>query len=310
MTENESSLTVIECVTWDGKDGTRGIRGLGLRTYFECAAVSMYSLFKTNPSARLLLYTNAMIPAEVLKVLDSIGCEVKFQPFDSFVFGDETDWHDAYYKLCVLKHAVENEFSDYWLLLDTDTWVSGSLDGAIKDCPQDGVMLYDMHAPFNDGDRVVMHRELSALLGHDAPFATFCGGEFILGDTAGIKHLADGCEEVYRRMVDTKHYSKRGDEFLYYAADGMGLMPALRPANPYLSRCWTGRGYSVPDWTRSIVLHLPMAKTYGFPKSFGVLKKRGYIRPQYFYKVCGLRKQRRPFDLKWGTKRFLDKVFG
>ena len=56
MTENESSLTVIECVTWDGKDGTRGIRGLGLRTYFECAAVSMYSLFKTNPSARLLLY--------------------------------------------------------------------------------------------------------------------------------------------------------------------------------------------------------------------------------------------------------------
>lgn len=124
---------VIESVAWDERksSGVNLGKGKGPRPYFESAAVSLWSAKKSNPNWDMVLVTNTDVPVDILRVLETFETKIIKQPFDKFSFPFDISWHLAYYKLCALDILVSSNAYDQLCLLDTDTWVMGSLDELI-----------------------------------------------------------------------------------------------------------------------------------------------------------------------------------
>ena len=172
-----------------------------------------------------------------------------------------------------------------------------------------GVALYDLHARLSDSDFLKMRKDFSALnIKEGSSQQVFFGGEILCGKNASLKRLLDACAVIQQCMIERKHVSDRGDEFLLYSAGVAGLLPPVSSANPYIARCWTGRYYSVPHWENYAILHLPAEKVYSFPRAFEKLARSGSIESSWFEKSCGLRVSRRPISPRWAVKRICDKV--
>lgn len=295
-------LTIVESVAGDLSAPEKA------RPYFESACVSLYSAGISNPRASRRLVTNIDVPEDCRRILDNMDCEVIRQPFNDFDCGSDVPWRLAYYKLCALQTIADETGANAYLLLDTDTWVGNSLTDLESELVRGGVVLYDLHASLSEPDRALMRQEYAELTGGDATHARFFGGELVLGDSAGLGFLLNGCRDVMERMERTGIFSKRGDEFLYFAADALGLLPAVTDANPYIARCWTGRYYSAPRWEDRAILHLPSEKVYAFPKAFRALAKTGGIDGGRFLRWCGLRSSKRRLDPAWICARLLERA--
>lgn len=306
-----ANQAVIECVAFDcdKSGGVNAVNQDGARGYFEAAAVSLYSVRSTNPDKDAVLITNAVVPSDIKRLLNELGCRVIEQPFDSFSFPCDVPWYLAFYKLCALRTVIDLDEYEQVLMLDTDTWVRANLDDVFHDT-KFGLMLYRLHPNCCDSDLLKMQEELEALSGNCYGSGDcFFGGEIICGCADDIKSLLIACETVMNQMIKKGVVSERGDEFLLFASAAERLLPPVVSANPYIQRLWTGRYWSVTSrWSDLKILHLPAEKVFSFPRAFKVLLRNRSINGCWFERSCGLRVGRRPFSPLWICKRSLDKL--
>lgn len=302
---------VVECVAFDrDKSGGANVSNAdGARGYFEAAAVSLYSMRKSNPQVDAVLVTNIDVPADVQELLESFGCRIIRQPFDSFCFPYDVPWHLAYYKLCALEAVVNLGDYDQLAMVDTDTWFRGDLAPMFRDA-EDGLMLYRLHPRAGDRDLVKMQGELASFAeGRAGNGDCFFGGEMVCGTAGALEEYLAACKAVQAQMIEKSAVSERGDEFLVFAAAAEGLLPSVVSANPYIHRLWTGRYWSVVSrWDDLAILHLPAEKVFSFPRAYRRLSRRRSIDGRWFERSCGLRGGVRPFSPLWMAKRSLDKL--
>lgn len=274
--------------------------------YLQCACVSLASLKRQNPDDEVVFATNMEIPASYRALLDGNGVSTRVVPFDDFVYPDDMQWGLAYYKLCALKNIVSGGSYDNVLLCDTDVWCQRPLTTFWKEVSGGGIFMIDLHSSLESDDRQGMMRDANRLFGGGFEGAACWGGEVIAGRTADLAGFLGNLNATYRLTLEKEIFSPRGDEFLVYASQNNG--PAIRPANAYGRRLWTGRYFTPARHEGLALLHLPAEKDHAFEKAYRKLERGSLPANLTFLKWSGLAASKRPLSLVWVAERCWSKL--
>lgn len=264
--------------------------------YIRNSFVSLCSAKEKNPGCSVILFTNCKLPEQYSELFDKNNIDIVLIPFDEYQMPDFFKWGYAFYKLCVLKHIVLEMEYDCILGLDTDTVVTGSLELLWEEMLKtNSVMLYNLHRKLDHPVMKAINRDYGKLFGKHKIIQQF-GGEFVAGGGKCLQDFIGRVDEVYYKVKDDNFKmidSDSGDEaFLSMAAANFN---AIRDANAYIGRFWTGRFYLVStSWKYDPVdiLHLPAEKSYGMLDIYDYFKNHNRM-PEigYIAKVCSLPKE-------------------
>lgn len=268
------------------KRGWRG--GGGYATYLKNVCVACFSAKRNNPSDEVVFATNLMrdsLPAEMKRVLESESIKIMTIPFNEFRFDNNYTWGLAFYKLCVLKHLSEMEYSNI-CYLDADVYVQGNFHYIWKESEKK-VLLYDI----NHGLQVEHYKEIceqfKEFLGK-TEYLTHYGGEFFSATRDKAKRFIAECEKIFNEMQDKQFYTDKGDEFIVSIA--ANRMPGeIKNAGAYIYRFWTGLSFRLISscYTRILALHLPAEKERGMVRVYNRYVRKGILpRSKKVWALC------------------------
>lgn len=99
-----------------------------LNIYMKNCCVSLLSAKNYNLNSDIALVTNIEVPAKYEKILTDNNILIIKAEFTYFKFPEDYKWGLAFYKLCALKHVVENYNYEYYSYLDSDVYIQASFD--------------------------------------------------------------------------------------------------------------------------------------------------------------------------------------
>lgn len=260
--------------------------------YWRCIAVMFASARITNPSARLVLFTNADLPvvddAAIARLLDESGVEVRHLPLTHRVpAGRSQSWGNVLYFLDIMASLDREEAVTPFLLFDSDVVFVRPIDAMVDTLRERGVMAYDVGtgegSTVNGMPMAAMARAAQALFAAQANSRiTHYGGEIfgvILEEWRNIwaerfarifDGMLGGVEELERASTEEHMFS------IAFAA----AQPPVAAANPWLRRIWTSPRHNDvrADDEALAVWHVPAEKRYGLRDLFFDLAK-GRITP-------------------------------
>ena len=94
-----------------------------LEIYLKNLCVALLSAKKSNADTDVALVCNMKIPEFYEKLLLDHGVLIYIEPFETFVFPDDTPWCLAFYKLCALEKMIAKGDYDYYIYTDADVFV-------------------------------------------------------------------------------------------------------------------------------------------------------------------------------------------
>lgn len=227
-----------------------------------------------NPDCDVALVTNNPLPVSYAVLFADHGIKVMEAAFDNYHVPDGFMWEYAFYKLKALEYIVNNTDYDCVLGLDSDTYISGSLDELWVECEWGMPLLMPTWASTSVPTRAHIIEDYKNNWGVNMPIVHY-GGEFVAGKRSALCALSKRIDEVYKRIRDQGFLvtDTIGDEFLLsMAANDYEVLSA----HPFVRRYWTRCVcYGVDTWWTEVpVWHLPAEKNYGLIKIFAMLTKR------------------------------------
>ena len=258
-----------------------------------------------NPDADVVLSVNTDIGDAWTKRFESAGVTVRRMDFDTFVVPKEFPWSLAFFKICVLNTWVLEGAHDHYLVLDADTFTTGSYEDLWKEADL-GVVLYPLGHTFSHRDRDVIRRDFAKLYPEESKRLpiTHYGGEFVCGSKNDMVVFMDECTEIFERIASKgfKVEEKVGDEDIWSIAAALlsGSLNVIA-ATPYVFRFWTTDiFYLVSTCTVSnpvCVWHLPQEKETGLIRLYEYYcKNKAFPSPEKSAKMLGIVKAKRPFN--------------
>jgi hypothetical protein len=276
------------CVDTEGEESTYSqMKSIGKSTsskfigiYLKNCIVFFITSRKFNPTANLLLFTNANLPEKLegldfRHMIDQLGVKVIHVNFDyKTPVGYYGAWRNQFFEFSIFQKMLElsQDEHDLFLLTDSDCVVTGDL-APVWEKARSGCLTYDMGYPeqnsINGLTRLEMKTIYEQLLNKrlDHP-PKYYGGEFFLANTASIKLIVDDFVDLWPVLL-LRH--QRGElkfneeahtlSYLFYK-NGLNN----QPANEFIKRLWTQpfifRNVEAKDGGL-LIWHLPHEKKYG-----------------------------------------------
>lgn len=233
-------------------------------TYIKNSFVSLSSCKLKNKDCDVFLLTNVDLPLKYKTLFENNNIFIKKIDFKDFILPKEYTWSLAFFKLNALKYALDNLDYDNYLMLDTDTFITNSLNDLFLEC-RDGLLLYDL-------DHRLSHPHRMEIINNFSKYSTTSksinhyGGEFIGGNKNILKKFTHSLNEEYIKMKNCDTLDKTlGDEFLISIVAEQFKNNLIR-ANRYIYRYWTTDFYLVStNYMNNAVdiWHLPQEKETG-----------------------------------------------
>ncbi len=257
-------------------------RNLVKDVYLKNCSVALISAKWRNKNDDVAFVTNLIeseIPIKYRSLLKENDILIWHVPFQSFVFPSDFSWGLAFYKLCALKELVCEKYEEYQNLcyLDSDVYISGSLDNIWQECNQH-ILLYDILHGLNDINYNHFLKDVCNLY-DDKGIITHYGGEFFASNMENAKKFISECEAIYRDIKEKNLKFSCGDEFITsLAADS--LKTNIHNAGAYCGRYWTGSYYrSFQAYKDGVIWHVPAEKQRGMLKLYSRYISKGKIPP-------------------------------
>lgn len=259
-------------VNWKKKDER-------LDLYLKNCCVACVSARKNcGKDTDVALVTNIDVPRGYAEVLEHAGVMVWKRPFDRFSFDGKYTWSLAFYKLCALSYAVENDEYEAFAFLDSDVYVQGSFSDIWKEC-RERVLMYDICHGLQVADYQRFLKEVAGFTGKDSLGTTHYGGEFFAANRENAKAFVTACQQVYDEMVRKEFQTTCGDEFIISVAAAQSAL-AVRNAGAYVYRYWTRSFHLVStnyEYNPVTVLHVPQEKEYGMIALYNRYVRKGKL---------------------------------
>lgn len=241
--------------------------------YMKNCCVSLLSAKHYNPDSDVALVTNIEIPDEFGDLLKSNGILIINAEFDTFKFSDDYKWGLAFYKLCALKHVVENYDYEYVSYMDSDVYIQSDFRDIWSES-EDSLLLYDINHGLQVSDYRSFLEDYTSFSGNSRKI-THYGGEFFAASRENAEIFISECFQIYLKMLDKKFVTGFGDEFITsQAADRHKAI--VKNAGAYVFRFWTGDFRLVSTCYRCnpiTVLHVPAEKRSGMIKIYNYYRK-------------------------------------
>ena len=294
---NNKSKSVIAIPFAYEKDMNTGVnvsKSNALGFYLKSVCVAAASAKYHNPDCTVAVVTNLKksdFPSENSDVLKKHGVEIIERPFDRFRFPSGYRWALAFYKLCALSYLSEMDF-DNICYLDADVYVQGSLNDAWEEC-SGRLLLFDIKHGSGEIAPEFLN-EIKAFLKTDEPDnPVHYGGEFFLGDKAGVRRFLEIANEVYEKMIEESFVTNRGDEFIL-CVSAMRMTDGIKSTSKYIRRFWTSWHFRMISPAYHIdpvaVLHLPDEKNDGLLRLYQRYIVRGAIpENRIVWRICHLK---------------------
>lgn len=235
-----------------------------IETYIKNSFVSLMSCKIKNPECDVCLLTSVNLPTNYKKLFDDNNIIIKKIDFDEFNLSKEYTWSLAFFKLKALKYVVENLDYDNYLMLDTDTFTTNSLDDLWLECAY-GLVLYDLDHRISHPHRMDIYNNSNKYTSPQKPINHY-GGEFIAGNKEILGRFVIYLFNEYVKMKNCSTLDKTlGDEFLISIVADKFKSELIR-ANSYIYRYWTTDFYLVStNYMNNAVdiWHLPQEKELG-----------------------------------------------
>lgn len=233
-------------------------------TYIKNSFVSLISCKLKNKDCDVFLLTNIDLPIKYKDLFEKNNIFIKKIAFDEFTLPKEFTWSLAFFKLNALKYAIDNLNYDNYLMLDTDTFITNSLDDLWSEA-QNGILLYDLDHRISHPHRMEINTNFCKY-NTTSKSINHYGGEFIAGNREVLKRFTSSLHSEYIKMKNCNDLDKTlGDEFIIsIAADD--FKEELIRANRYIYRYWTSEFYLVStNYMNNAVdiWHLPQEKETG-----------------------------------------------
>ncbi len=271
--------------------------------YLKNIFVSLVSAMKHNPDDEFMLCVNEDIPKEWEDKFTGAHIKVRKIEFDSFVLSRQFTWALGYYKLCVMKKLADEGTYDRILLLDADTFTTGSYGDLWKECDF-GVLLFPVGHSFSHPDRDTIRKDFVSLYPEESKKLAIVhyGGEFIAGNISDLKKYTTLCKQVFDRLSNAGEVIAKnaGDESVWSMAAALSDGFEVITASPYIFRFWTEDFYLVSTVTVSnpvCVWHMPQEKPTGILRIYDYYMAHGQFPDvKKASKFLGLGSYKRPFD--------------
>lgn len=271
-----------------------------LNTYMKNIVVAMLSAKEQNPLDTVMVVTNEPVPKPYAEILQKNGIEMSVIAFEEYVMPKKFPWALAFYKVCVLEHLVRSSEYDRILLIDNDTFTTGSYKDLWEEADY-GVMLYEVGHNFSHPDRKRIRLDYERLYPGQRGNIVHYGGEFIGGNVRDLRIYMEMVRKIYEdiRKMDFAVEELIGDETFWSIAAEMCKSVSIISANPYMYRFWTGKFYLVSTQTVSnpvCIWHIPNEKETGFVGLYEYRMQKGVFPfVEKSAKMFGIVKAKRPF---------------
>lgn len=278
----------------DANSGANISKNINKRTeiYLKNAAVALCSARIHNNDSDIVFATNMKtIPHFLIELFGKYRIRVEYIPYNEFVFPNNYPWSLAFYKLCVLSYFCKQEF-DNFCYMDTDVFVQGSFNNIWKEC-NSHLLLYDINHGLQVKGYIEFCNEINSFEKSDSLLITHYGGEFYAGNHKDTVTFLKTANRIYKKMIDNKYISQKGDEFILSLAAYKSSLN-IKNAAAYIHRFWTGPSFRLVSTcyknNEVSVLHLPAEKEHGILKIFIILTNGGLekIDKKKIWKICRL----------------------
>lgn len=298
-------LKKIICCSFASLDGYNGSANQkesqkSLNIYLMNAAVSCYSAKINNPTVDVAFIHNLKkLPSEFEMFLKKNNIKNIYLEFNNFRFSSDYKWSLAFYKLNVIKYLSFESNYDEIILLDTDTFILGSLDSIWEIC-KSSLMLYNVQHSLElevYKERLNEYYELY----NKKIYPAVWGGEFVAGSRKILKKFIFECEKVYSKMILENFNTQFGDEFITFCAaenyDGR-----ITDAAPYVRRYWTTNIYFQCFTDHELllkILRVPNEKNNGFISIYKYICKHNKLpNKRNVFKMLGLPRCKSPLYVR------------
>lgn len=277
--------------------------------YLKNCCVSCLSIKKYNQDSDVALVTNIDIPAEYKKRLNDNEIQIIRAEFDTFKFPNEYKWGLAFYKLCALKHLVDEYEYEFYAYLDSDTYVQAGFEPIWREC-KDHILLYDINHGLYVRDYNLILKEFQKFTNSDRTI-THYGGEFFAASRENARIFLSECENIYSRMISEEFWTSFGDEFIISQA-AETYKRSIKNAGAYIYRFWTGNFRLVSTCYRYnpvVVLHVPDEKNQGMLRIYRSYCRTGKLPSnEKVYRLLCLTHRRPIVALKNLVKRLMLRI--
>lgn len=171
-----------------------------LALYMENIFVSLKSAAIHNPEDTVMLVVNKAVPEPYKSLFEEENIRIKEINFDCFVMPENFVWSLAFFKLCALFHATEEEEYENFLLLDADTITMQDYHEMWEEC-KTGVILYPLGHSYHHHDRERIRSDYEKLYEEELNIVHY-GGEYVCGNRQAMKCFLGECRSVYDRMKE------------------------------------------------------------------------------------------------------------
>ena len=264
------------------------------KNYYECCVVSLCSARQVSPNDDIALITNTDVPDTYRQMLINNDISIIKVDFDSFQFEKSMNWALAFYKLCALKYVADYLDYDNYLMVDTDTFFQGSVDDIWEET-KSNILLYATGHRISHPQVVGMRDCYKEMYQKDISLIHY-GGEFFASNRLMLQQFMEKCEDVYKKMIETKVRTTQGDEFITSIVATEDRQ-SIKAANAYIHRYWTGKTNIVSTnykFDPVSILHLPSEKDAQFPLLYRYYKSRGRFPRNIHWVTCMPKARRRP----------------
>lgn len=275
-----------------------------IEIYMENIYVALTSAGIQNPDVDLVAVVNQQPPQHWQRLFQEANIKVKLIPFDTFVLPPSFTWALAFYKLCALKAMLEEGSYNLYLLMDNDTFTTGSYQQLWKDALE-AVLLYPVGHSYDHPDRQIICHDWEHLYPEESGNPVHYGGEFVAGNLTQLKAFMVLAEGVFEQMSECKFAIDKatGDESVWSMAAQLAETrrgPIIRGAGAYLYRFWTGDFYLISTVTVAnpvCIWHIPNEKENGFSYLYQIYQKKGcYPQQKKVAAILGIAVPKRPFN--------------
>jgi hypothetical protein len=281
------------CVDTEGEESSYSqMKSIGKSTsskfisiYLKNCIVFFITSRKFNPTANLLLFTNADLPEKLdgldfRQMIDQLGVKIIHVNFDyKTPAGYYGAWRNQFFEFSIFHKMLElsKNPEDLFLLTDSDCVIRGDLaplwEKARSGCLTYGIDYGEQYA-INGLTRMEMKTIYEELLNTKLEHAPkYYGGEFFLADVASIRSIVKDFVELWPLLLErhSRGMLKFNEEahalsFLFYKNN-----LHTTEANEFVKRLWTQpfifRNVEGKDEVL-LIWHLPHEKKYGIIRLF------------------------------------------
>lgn len=262
-----------------------------LEVYLKNVAVSTISAKHYNPRTDVALVTNlerTALPNWFVDLLNDQGVLILTYPFDCFLFGEQYKWGLAFYKICALKHLVEESVYNKICYFDADVYIQNSCEPIFTECDEN-IMLFDIEHGLNDEHYLNLLEEFRSF-DSEIGLITHWGGEFFAATKDNAEMIVSEMLQIYEGMLEKGILTSHGDEYILSLAANRHR-EKIKNSAAYIYRYWTGARFRLVSTNyvnNSVcILHLPAEKEKGITKIFDqYIAKNKIPKNSTVWKIC------------------------